>query len=123
MIDTQLLADFRKDFEDAMKGLEQKYGLVVSLGGIRYSPTSFTAKIECKEGDSKDDVNEKDFYANCSKYGLSKDAYDRRFTFQGKSYIIVGIRPSKRRYPICCQCVEDGKTYGFTAELVKKLLA
>jgi len=123
MIDKQLLADFRKDFEETVKSLEQKYGLVISLGSIRYSPDSFEAKIECKEGESRDDVNEKEFKIYCKTYGLQPEDYDRRFAFQGKSYVIVGVRPSRRKYPICCQCVEDGKTYGFTASLVKKLLA
>lgn len=123
MIDKQMLADFRKDFEDTVKALEQKYGLVISLGSIRYAPDSFEAKIECKEGESREDVNEKEFRIYCATYGLKPEDYDRRFVFQGKHYIIVGVRPSKRKYPICGQCVEDGKTYGFTAELVKRLLA
>ena len=122
MIDKQLLADFRKDFEEKMKDLEQKYGLVISLGGIRYSPDSFEAKLECKEGDSKDEVNEQDFKKYCHMYGLSYDDYDRRFAYQGDDYIIVGVRPSKRKYPICCTQVSSGETYGFTAETVKRCL-
>jgi hypothetical protein len=122
MIDKQTLENFREDFQDAMKALEQKYGFVIELGRITYTATSFTGKLEVNEGESKDDVNEQDFYKYCSMYGLSKTDYDRRFDFQGKHYIITGIRPSKRKYPICCQCVEDGRTYGFTVEGVKRAL-
>ena len=122
MIDRQTLENFREDFKKAMEDLESKYGFVIELGRITYTPTSFTGKLEAKEGDSKDDVNEQDFKKYCSMYGLSKDDYDRRFTFQGHDYIIVGIRPSKRRYPICCTRVDNGTTYGFTAECVKRAL-
>lgn len=122
MIDKQLLADFRKDFEEAMKSLEQKHGLVISLGGIRYSPDSFEAKLECKEGESREDVNEQEFKKHCSAYGLSPEDFDRRFTYQGDDYIVIGIRPSKRKYPICCQQVSSGVTYGFTADTVKRCL-
>ena len=122
MIDKQTLENFRQDFKQAMQALETKYGFVIELGRITYTATSFTGKLEVNEGDSKDDVNEKDFYKYCSMYGLSKDDYDRRFTFQGNDYIVVGIRPSKRKYPICCQQVQNGTTYGFTAECVKRCL-
>ena len=122
MIDKQTLDNFRKDFTDVVKILEQKYGLIIELGNIRYSPASFEGKITCKEGASKDDINEQEFKKYCRMYGLDPDDYDRRFTFQGKDYIVVGIRPSKRKYPICCQEVNSGTTYGFTAEGVKKAL-
>ena len=122
MIDRQTLENFREDFKKAMEDLESKYGFVVELGRITYTATSFTGKLEVHEGESKDDVNEQEFKKHCHMYGLSYDDYDRRFTFQGKNYIVVGIRPSKRKYPICCQCVEDGTTYGFTAEGVKRAL-
>ena len=122
MIDKQVLENFREDFKKAMEDLEQKYGLVIELGSIRYSATSFEGKISCKEGESKDEVNEQEFKRYCRMYGLDEDDYDRRFTFQGKQYIITGIRPSKRKYPICCQEVTTGQTYGFTVSGVKQAL-
>lgn len=122
MIDKQTLDNFRNDFKKAMETLEQQYGFVIELGRITYTPTSFTGKLEVHEGESKDDVNEQEFKKYCRMFGLDADDYDRRFTFQGKDYIVVGIRPSKRKYPICCQEVNSGTTYGFTAEGVKKAL-
>lgn len=122
MIDKQTLENFRNDFKKAMETLEKQYGFVIELGRITYTATSFTGKLEVHEGESKDDVNEQDFKRYCSMYGLSANDYDRRFTFQGNNYIVVGIRPSKRKYPICCQQVENGTTYGFTAECVKRCL-
>ena len=105
-----------------METLEKQYGFVIELGRITYTATSFTGKLEVHEGESKDDVNEQDFKRYCYQYGLQPTDYDRRFEFQGNHYIVVGIRPSKRKYPICCQCVENGTTYGFTAEAVKRAL-
>lgn len=122
MIDKQTLDNFRNDFKKAMETLEQQYGFVIELGRITYTPTSFTGKLEVHEGESKDDVNEQEFKKYCRMFGLDADDYDRRFTFQGKDYIVVGIRPSKHKYPICCQEVNSGTTYGFTAEGVKKAL-
>ena len=42
--------------------------------------------------------NPKEFKMYCKSYGLDPEDYDRRFTYDGKDYIIIGIRPSKRKY-------------------------
>ena len=122
MIDKQTLTNFRKDFAEAVKDLEQKYGFVIELGRISYTATSFNGKLEVREGESKDDANEQDFKRYCRMYGLEASDYDRRFTYGNDEYIVTGIRPSKRKYPICCLCVGNGTTYGFTAECVKRAL-
>ena len=120
MIDKQTLENFRKDFAETVKTLEQKYGFIIELGTIHYTATSLEAKMTAKEGDSKDDINEKEFKKYCRMYGLDAEDYDRRFTFKGKDYIVVGVRPSKRKYPICCLEVSSGQTYGFTVAAVKQ---
>ena len=122
MIDNQTLTNFRQDFKKAMEALEKQYGFIIDLGDITYSATSFTGKLEVREGDSRDDLNEQEFKMYCKMYGLDPEDYDRRFTCDGKDYIIVGIRPSKRKYPISCQQVQDGKSYVFTADLIRRLL-
>ena len=122
MIDRQTLDNFRQDFKKAMEALEKQYGFIIDLGDITYSATSFTGKLEVHEGESKDEVNEQEFKMYCKMYGLDPEDYDRRFTYDGKDYIIIGIRPSKRKYPISCQQVQDGKTYAFTADMIRRLL-
>jgi len=122
MIDKAMLQNFRQDFAEAVKDLESKYGLVIELGNIKYSATSFEAKMSCKEGESKDDVNAQEFKKYCHMYGLNEDDYDRRFTFKGEDYVIIGIRPSKRTYPIICQQVSTGQSYSFTPDTVKRYL-
>ena len=122
MIDRQTLTNFRQDFKKAMEALEKQYGFIIDLGNITYSATSFYGKLEVREGDSRDDLNEQEFKKYCKSYGLDPEDYDRRFTYDGKDYIIIGIRPSKRKYPISCQQVQDGTTYNFTADTVRRIL-
>ena len=122
MINRQTLTNFRQDFEKAMEALEKQYGFIIDLGSITYSATSFYGKLEVHEGDSRDDLNEQEFKKYCKSYGLDPEDYDRRFTYGGKDYIIIGIRPSKRKYPISCQQVQDGTTYNFTADTVRRVL-
>ena len=122
MIDKQTLTNFRQDFKKAMEALEKQYGFIIDLGSITYSATSFSGKLEVHEGDSRDDLNEQEFKMYCKSYGLDPEDYDRRFTYDGKDFIIIGIRPSKRKYPISCLQVQDGESYSFTASLIKQVL-
>ena len=122
MIDTQKLKDFRADFAEAMKDLEQKYGLVISLGSIKYSPTEFEGKITCKEGESQDEVNAGEFRKYCKTYGLDPEDYDRIFEYKGKKYVIAGILPSKRKYPVLGKTFDTGEVFCFSAEFVRQLL-
>ena len=122
MIDNQTLTNFRQDVKKGVEALEKQYGFIIDLGDITYSATSFTGKLEVREDDSRDDLNEQEFKMYCKMYGLDPEDYDRRFTYDGKDYIIIGIRPSKRKYPISCQQVQDGKSYVFTADLIKQVL-
>ena len=57
MIDNQTLTNFRQDFKKAMEALEKQYGFIIDLGNITYSATSFSGKLEVREGDSRDDLN------------------------------------------------------------------
>ena len=122
MITRQTLTDFRKDFATAVAALEKQYGIVISLGSISFTATSFEVKLTANEGADKDEVNEKEFKNHCRAYGLDPEDYDSRFTFGGKDYVIVGVRPNRRKYPIACQQIQDGVTYNFTAELVRQCL-
>ncbi len=122
MIDKQTVENFRDDFNKAMEALEKQYGFVIELGPITYTGTRLTGKLDAREGESKDEINEQDFKRYCGRYGLNAEDYDRRFAFQGHNYIIVGISPSKRKYPIYCQQVDNGHTYGFTPDCVKQAL-
>ena len=122
MIDKQMLTNFRADFATAVKDLEQKYGVVITLEHITYTATSFSGKIEVKEGTSREDVNANEFKKLCRMYGLEPDDFDRKFTYQGEEYVVVGIRPSKSKYPIACQRVRDGQSFGFTTDTIKRCL-
>ena len=100
MIDVKLLEEFKGDFKKLIKELENKYELVIELGTIHYSSNSFSVKIEAKEGSDKDDVLEREFRTYCYKYGLKPSDYGRQVYVGAKKYTIVGIAPSRSKYPI-----------------------
>jgi hypothetical protein len=47
-INADSLSEFREAFADAMLNLEAKFGIAIELGNIKYSPDSFSGKVEVK---------------------------------------------------------------------------
>ena len=126
MINAQMLDNFRGDFAQAVKSLEQKYGIIIELGRITYGSDHFRASIECKEGSDKDEAEERNFKKRCKYYGLMPEDYDRRITIKEKGvdvdYIITGIDESRRKYPIMIRRVSDCVDRLAPAELIKRVL-
>lgn len=118
-IDGQMLNEFRNDFAEAVKDLEAKYGIVISVGRISYTYDSFQCRIEGKLGDSKDDVMRKDFEKHCQEVGLYPDDYGQTFTKNGKQYALIGVDMKKRKYPVVIKEVSTGRTMRCTPAFVK----
>lgn len=110
-INQSTLKEFREDFQEAVKSLEEKYGIIIQAKGITYEPSQFHFKVEVKNGSTKEDVYQSDFNRYCSMYGLNQDDYMRTFTNQGQEYQIVGINPNKRKNSIIIKQVSNGKEY------------
>ena len=55
-------------------------------------------------------------------YGLPEDALGKAFRSGGKAFILTGLDPAKRKYPVLARCEDDGRSYRFTPAHVKGLL-
>lgn len=111
---------FRKELKESVKELEEKYGLDINVGSIKYSSSGFTANLEVAYG-SVEDKEEADFKAYCSMYGLEPSDFGRNFTAaNGKTYTISGIRTTRRKYPILV--CSNGKYSLMTVETVVNAL-
>ena len=116
-INNQTLTEFRHDFEQAMKSLEEKYNITVELKKITYAANSFKSTIEAR----KVGLNDAEWNWYCGEYGLKAEDLGKMFLYNHKWYKIVGIKRGVK-FPIQTQR-EDGKSFSFTAEAVKQSLA
>jgi hypothetical protein len=121
------LKEIRDDFNEAVKQLEEKYGIRLSFDKISYSPDSFGAKINAIIANSavtEESVNPKwiaDFtrYTEFGYNGLKKSDLGRKFKFpNGKTGKIVGLRP-RARHPLV---VKYDDSTGYTACDIAKVL-
>jgi hypothetical protein len=120
-MNTTSIKSFRTDFAEAVKYLESKYGVKISLGNITYTTTDFTTKLIVQNGATNEDAEkiafEKDvlYFTN---YGLTKNDYNKEFIVQGKKYYLVGFKKRARKKPFVIKDV-TGTKYVCTSETLK----
>lgn len=117
-INQSTLKEFRTDFQEAVKSLEEKYGIMIQAKTITYAPDSFHFKVEVQNGTSKEDVNKAAFEKYCEMYGLEQSDFGRVFKQNGAEYKIVGINPNKRKNCIMIQNTQTGAPYICSSDFI-----
>lgn len=118
---------FRSEFKDAVAELEKKHGISISIGNINYNSTKFTTKLEVVDSRPDEDGNvvtgeQAAFNANCGVVGLSPHHYNAKFSHRRNDYILVGVKPRNRRYPIIAEDVISGRRYKLTKDVLEDII-
>lgn len=113
-INKQTLVEFRRDFAQAVKNLEDKYNMTIELKKITYEDNSFRGTLEAR----KVGLTNAEWNAYCGNYGLKPEDLGRMFLYNRKWFKITGIKV-RSKFPILAER-EDSKSYGFTADAVKE---
>lgn len=114
---------FRTDFDNAMKALQDKYDVTIDLGNIGYSNTEFSSKITVKPRtiDGKG-IEQVEFEKACKLYGFEPDHYLAHFELQGKAFELYGFNHRARKSPMQIRELATGKCYKTSEETVKRKL-
>lgn len=114
----------REDINKALEEVAKKYDMTMKLGNISYDELGFTGKVlaQLNEIDGKQ-PSQVNFEKYCELYGLQATDYNKEFNRNGKTFIVKDIKTTSRKYPVICECKQDGKSYKFVVEDVKRLIA
>lgn len=110
---------FRNDVEEALKSLEEKYGVTIDVGHISYSEFDFTAQLKVTKNDGKTDGRKLLFEQYCRLYGFEPEDYERELNLSGKVFKLVGFNPRSPKNCCSIYCEADNGTYKCSAEAVK----
>ena len=117
------LKEISKEIELALEEVGNKYGLDFSMGGIKFSPTTFHCKLEAaitsEEGSTIEEVK---FKQNAIYFGVKPEDYQKQVFLYGKRYNLIGIKPSAHKYPFICKECNTGKRYKFPKHAVTNAL-
>lgn len=113
MITKEVLSNFREDFKQAIKELEEKYNFEISLTKISYSDNDFTGTMKVVEKAGGKSGQQIEFEKYCRLYDLKESDYRRpvQSLTRGKSFVLVGFSPRAKKYPYLVECVETGDVY------------
>lgn len=117
------LKEIRVSIQDALKEVEEQYGITFKLGRITYEELSMKLGVECSIGTGLDAARTK-FESDIRRgYGgifeLEEEDFGQKMLLSGKVYTIVGLNTRARTKPL--QMVDDeGKRYSVPVELYKK---
>lgn len=123
-INKTTLANFRNDFDAAVKELEAKYNVSMSLGNIKYGDDNFYGKVTVINKDEttgeKIDLEAQSFTSMATLYGLKASDLGRTFVAQGQTFKITGLKTRNRKLPIIAS--SNGRSYKFPADRVVSAL-
>lgn len=113
-INKETLKDFRDDFMETVKPLEEKYGVKIGMGGITYSNDSFHFKVNAQNMSSILSPKEQfeTFVPVLAYLGITNEMFEQ--TFEGldhKQYVFVALKPSARKNCCIVKRIENGKQY------------
>ncbi len=94
-----------------------QHGLTATIGNITYSDADFKCKLTVSCG-SNEDAAKREFEKNAFLFGLKPDDYGRDFSFNGKMFKLVAIKPRSTKYPLV-GIDSAGKRYKFPEHAVK----
>ena len=109
-----MLQDFRVDTTKALKEVEKKYNIKITLGGITFGSTYFSGRFKAQEigAESKEAIAYKRYQ---SLYQLPP--LGTNFMYQGKTYTITGYNSRAHRSPV--QLSRSGKSMRASVEFIK----
>lgn len=112
--------------KDALAPLAAEFGIQIKIGGGSYLGGSYKPKFEVAviTADGTVLTPEAMAFKQCAgMLGLKPDDLGRTFPSAGnRTMKITGYRTRAHRRPITATCAEDGKTYVFETEAVKRAL-
>jgi len=118
-ISIEFLKNFRAEFKDAVKELEEKHGIVINLGSISYDSSHFTSKLEVRLDSISPNQKYIDTFNLLHKmYGLDEDMLNKSFMANGTTLKFVGLDSKKRNYPCICEG-SNGKSYKMSTDQLK----
>jgi len=110
---------FRKDFAEAVKDLEKKYGVKLELHSISYSDVEFHTKLTAtKVGETGEkEVDTSVFGWMKELLGFKGNLGDSYTDYKGITYTVYNLDPKKPKYAVLLKG-SNGKSYKASVDMV-----
>jgi hypothetical protein len=95
------------DIQSALDAVGKQHGITIVLGGGRFSPTEYRAKVTASTTAPANAVDRarKEFDEHCGAFFLRSGDFGASFTnpYGGGTFTVCGIKPRSFKHPILCR--------------------
>lgn len=114
--------NFRKDLQEALKEIEEKYQVKIKSNNIKYTDIDFKIDLTVLKNQEGFDAEKEKFEKYCVMYGFKKEHYKNKITLQNKQFEFVGFNINKPKNSCSIREIGTGKLYQTTEETIKRAL-
>jgi hypothetical protein len=107
--------------EELLKPLESEYGVKVNFNGGSFDVSYYKPKISINVINESGivETNERRNYLDlCDLYNLKKEYLDKEFSFGGRRYILTGLKPRKKKFPVLARHIVDNALFCFKPDAI-----
>lgn len=125
MIDRPKVRQLRERMQAVLEPLGRELAVKFTVGSATFTPDNVRFKVEAAAVQANGEVVDQaaaDFKRLASIYGLKPEYLGREFASGGRRFVIIGLKPRGRRYPILGRCQQTGKTFKFSSGVVSSAL-
>jgi hypothetical protein len=105
---------FNSTFITALDALLAQHG---------FARTMSRGNIIITDLQSKSDTGKEMLRMYGARFGLTEADHGTIFTFRGTRYKLIGLKPSRPRYPLECEHMGDGRVFKFDTGVVPSIVA
>lgn len=114
----QSFESLRRDIEEALWPVAEKYELKIKAGKITYSEMECQIKLEAVRQIEGVDNEKERFETLCRLYGFTPEQYKMNILYKGERYQLVGFNPTKPKNRCNILNLDSGKVYVCTTGFV-----
>lgn len=121
MITEAKIKKIQTKLNKAISEISKEENVSIVFGGIRYNSAEYSTSMKVKTLEKSEKVTNLNA-AVCKRFGFTQNILG--MTFQGKNGTmkIVDIKTRNRSYPIIAECLQNGKSYKYSAADIKQRL-
>lgn len=102
------IRNVRASLDTALEAVAKQHGLVLQLGTIRFSPDSFSVKLDGRLA-TAESAEVASFKAKAASLGIDQSALGQTYADGSMTYRVVGMPPRGRR--VLVERIPDGKQF------------
>jgi len=119
------LKEFRKDLENSLEEIKEKYNISIDFGAISYEKDNFSFRASAVRtiNESGEFVSPEQimFNKHCRLFKVKEEDYKKIFSFGGMTFELTGFKPKSPKYSVLAMDVRSKKTFKLPFESLNKI--